>query len=210
LQYLEAAPKPDELPSRPHPDWISGIDSTVDGTLVTCCYDGVVRVYSSADVDIPVGISDALHKLPVKAVSVLKSLGYADHDGKSESKSARRKKKSSVSLPSLLLASGSKDRTIRIWKFDGTTNSITNVAIGKGHSNSVDTIGTNPAGTKLCSGSWDNTLMLWDITTDIANSVPAEEEPVSKKRKKSSRKSSSKKANEPVQMVCALLYNVSA
>ena len=60
-----------------------------------------------------------------------------------------------------MLASGSVDRTIRLW--DVATRE--NIAVLSGHNNEVSTISFSPDGTMLASGSGDRTIRLWDIAT---------------------------------------------
>jgi WD40 repeat protein len=59
------------------------------------------------------------------------------------------------------LASGSADKTIKIW--DVTTGKVLNTL--KGHESSVWSVGFSPDGKKLASGSVDNTIKIWDVTT---------------------------------------------
>ncbi|RLG04612.1 MAG: hypothetical protein DRN68_09640, partial [Thaumarchaeota archaeon] len=60
-----------------------------------------------------------------------------------------------------LLASGSSDKTIKLW----------NVETGKcirtltGHADSVYSVAFSPDGRYLASGSWDKTIKLWDVGT---------------------------------------------
>ena len=62
---------------------------------------------------------------------------------------------------SQLLASGSRDNTIKLW--DPTTGELWQTL--KGHSNSVLSVAFSPNGRLLASGSEDNTIKLWDPTT---------------------------------------------
>jgi WD40 repeat protein len=59
------------------------------------------------------------------------------------------------------LASGSYDKTIKIW--DVTTGKVLNTL--KGHEGWVGSVGFSPDGKKLASGSYDKTIKIWDVTT---------------------------------------------
>ena len=59
------------------------------------------------------------------------------------------------------LASGSGDKTIKIW--DVTTGKVLNTL--KGHESRVWSVGFSPDGKKLASGSDDKTIKIWDVTT---------------------------------------------
>lgn len=58
-----------------------------------------------------------------------------------------------------LLASGSWDRTIKVWKVD--TGSVESTLAG--HADSVYSVAFSPDGKFLASGSADHTIKLWDI-----------------------------------------------
>ena len=65
-----------------------------------------------------------------------------------------------------LLASGSGDRTIKLWNVESRTE----VATLKGHSDSVNSVAFNSEGTLLASGSYDRTIKLWNVEsrTEVA------------------------------------------
>ena len=59
------------------------------------------------------------------------------------------------------LASGSRDRTIRLWD----TNTGEHKLTLEGHTDGVTCLSFSPDGSTLASGSWDDTIRLWDAKT---------------------------------------------
>ena len=59
------------------------------------------------------------------------------------------------------LASGSSDRTIRLWNPHTLRHETTLI----GHSSDVRSVAFSPDGNTLASGSWDRTVRLWDTST---------------------------------------------
>ena len=58
-----------------------------------------------------------------------------------------------------ILASGSYDNTVRLWRVsDGTL-----LRILVGHTNLVLSVAFSPDGQTLASGSWDRTVRLWKL-----------------------------------------------
>jgi WD40 repeat protein/tRNA A-37 threonylcarbamoyl transferase component Bud32 len=57
------------------------------------------------------------------------------------------------------LASGSHDKTIKLWD----VHSQREIATLTGHSDIVISVAFSPDGQTLASGSWDNTIKLWDV-----------------------------------------------
>src|SRR6266852_3326743 len=56
------------------------------------------------------------------------------------------------------LASGSVDKTIKLWDI----KTCKELATFKGHTESVFSVAYSPDGKTLASGSWDKTIKLWD------------------------------------------------
>ena len=61
------------------------------------------------------------------------------------------------------LASGSRDKTVRLW--DGTSG--VPIATLEGHSDSVESLLFSPDGSRLASGSRDTTVRLWDGASGV-------------------------------------------
>ncbi|KAF9354920.1 hypothetical protein BGX26_007199 [Mortierella sp. AD094] len=59
------------------------------------------------------------------------------------------------------IASGSDDKTIRLWGAY-TSNCIHTL---QGHSDNVISVAYSPKGDRIASGSWDETVRLWDVDT---------------------------------------------
>ncbi|MCA1992857.1 MAG: serine/threonine protein kinase, partial [Coleofasciculus sp. S288] len=60
-----------------------------------------------------------------------------------------------------ILASGSADKTIKIWNLDSAAVPYTL----SGHLNLIDAVAFSPDGCTLASGSWDYTIKIWQVET---------------------------------------------
>jgi len=71
-------------------------------------------------------------------------------------------------VPDMILSS-SRDKTVIVWNLTNTDNQfgIPRRAL-KGHSHFVSDVVISSDGQFALSGSWDNTLRLWDLTTGLA------------------------------------------
>uniref|UniRef100_A0A2N9IMZ0 Ribosome biogenesis protein WDR12 homolog n=1 Tax=Fagus sylvatica TaxID=28930 RepID=A0A2N9IMZ0_FAGSY len=141
IEYIKAvAPTKHEEPSF-HDDWVSALDGSDPRFIVTGCYDGLARVWKAAGVCTHVleGHSDG-----VTSVRVIESKGGEG----------------------VTVATASKDRTLRLWKFDTeeSVNYPTKIRafkILRGHGGSVQSVAAKKSGDMVCSGSWDCTINLW-------------------------------------------------
>ena len=61
------------------------------------------------------------------------------------------------------LASGSLDKTVRLW--NGSTGVL--IATLEGHSECVQSLSFSPDGSRLASGSYDNTVKLWGVASGV-------------------------------------------
>ena len=59
------------------------------------------------------------------------------------------------------LASGSADRTVKLWKLDST---VARCSLS-GHSSLINAVAFSPDGQILVSGSWDHTIKIWNLET---------------------------------------------
>lgn len=59
------------------------------------------------------------------------------------------------------IASGSADRTVKLWKLNSTVPRSTLA----GHSSLIDAVAFSPDGQIIASGSWDYTIKIWDVET---------------------------------------------
>ncbi|KAL3844606.1 hypothetical protein ACJIZ3_002009 [Penstemon smallii] len=146
IEYIKAvAPRREEEPSL-HDDWVSAVDGSNDRYILTGCYDGFGRIWGAPGVC--THVLDG-HSGPVTSVCNLKS--------KAES------------VTDQIVATASKDRTVRLWKL-GAEKSLNQpkkvraFKILQGHSAAVQSIAADPMGDMVCSGSWDCTINLWNTS----------------------------------------------
>ncbi|KAG9134818.1 hypothetical protein Leryth_001114 [Lithospermum erythrorhizon] len=162
IEYIKAvAPRKKEEPSV-HDDWVSAVDGSDSRFILTGCYDGLGRVWKA-----PGKCTHILegHTSPVTSVCVMKpQVG---------------------SRVGEIVATASKDRTLRLWKFDSEESidqpkRIQAFKILRGHSAALQSIAAQPSGDLVCSGSWDCRINLWQTNeSDTEGSVVSV-----KKRKK--------------------------
>ncbi|GMF48116.1 unnamed protein product [Phytophthora fragariaefolia] len=157
LEYVEALPEPQRQSGSDHPDWVGAV-AALDGQLVaTGCYDGVLRVY---DAQGELKTSVKAHQGAVKAVSVAPS---AEKSGE------------------FVVATSGKDQLAQLWKYSTETAKLAPVAALTGHLNSVDAVQVHASGKHVVTGSWDNTVRVWQAPSA---SEDAGEQRSAKKHKK--------------------------
>ncbi|SPQ97791.1 unnamed protein product (mitochondrion) [Plasmodiophora brassicae] len=128
----------------PHPAAVYGCDFSQfnENLLVTGCHDGIVRVF-----DLTLSTFNALHEL----------------------RGHRERVFNTVWSPLLkdTVASGSDDKTIRIWNLSAKTSVVL-----EGHHDKVRALVWNTEiPFLLVSGSWDSTIRVWDTRTQTCMTV---------------------------------------
>lgn len=156
LEYVEALPQPEKKNETNHPDWVSAVAVAKD-VVVTGCYDGQVRVY---DLDGECNASLKSHHGAIKSVSVQ---FHKQHE--------------------YYIATSGKDQMGQLWLYNASTKQITAVAAFTGHLNSVDAVALRTSGEQAITGSWDNTVRVWNT---LGKDDPAAEAQPKKKQKSSS------------------------
>lgn len=141
IEYIKAVvPQKEEEPSL-HDDWVSAVDGSNPGFIITGCYDNLGRVWKAGGVCTHILEG---HCGAVSSVNIIKSDG----------------------LKHVTVATASKDQTLRLWKFDAEElvnhpKKIRSFKILRGHKASVHSIAAETSGNMVCSGSWDCTISLW-------------------------------------------------
>jgi WD40 repeat protein len=70
-----------------------------------------------------------------------------------------------------LLATGSRDNTVRLWLLSSDNSSATCVATLKGHSSGVTSVAFHPTAPLLATGGYDNTVKLWLLSSDNSSAT---------------------------------------
>ncbi|KAJ4908346.1 Transducin/WD40 repeat-like superfamily protein [Raphanus sativus] len=153
IEYIRAvAPRMEEKPSL-HDDWVSAVDGSSPRFVLTGCYDGLGRLWSSP--------RSCTHILEGHT-GAISSIAFANSEGAED----------------LTVATASKDRTLRLFKVGTTESGDITTRVGaykilRGHKASVATVAAQKYGSKVCSGSWDCTINLWDANESTSElSVP--------------------------------------
>jgi ribosome biogenesis protein YTM1 len=175
IEYIRAVtPRKEEEPSL-HDDWVSAVNGSSPRFILTGCYDGLGRVWSSAG-----SCSHILegHSGAISSVALVNS-----NDAET-----------------VTVATASKDRTLRLFKFDpaesvDSTTKVRAYKILRGHKASVQSVSAQKSGNMVCSSSWDCTINLWNT-----NESTSEGESVSVKKRKGNNQAEESQSEVPDNM----------
>ena len=147
IEYMPAVTLSEEVQTSELPSWIGSLDSTLTGIIVAGCYDGSLQTINSSTLDHVECI--ACHEDPIRAVKVLNSPSFSPLPGNS---------KQSINS---VVATASKDQTVRLWSLGST---CTQLAICKGHVNSVESLDYCSQSKVLFTGDWSGNIFGWNLT----------------------------------------------
>ncbi|KAL6075670.1 ribosome biogenesis protein ytm1 [Balamuthia mandrillaris] len=165
LEYVEASPPPKHEADHQHDDWISCLLTSFTGFVVTGSYDQGGCVWDSKGEKTAV-IEGSRHTGAVKSATWL----------------------SKPSTDVLYFALGSKDHTISSWKVNTKNSKVEHAERFKGHTGSVEALAHNPSFQKFCSGAWDNTIKVWDPTSEFEAGDPFDKSEANESDKKKIKK----------------------
>jgi len=134
-----------------HDDWVRAIVVTDDGRLLaSCSHDKTVRLWDIAKGECIQVMRDHTHYIECIAFSPITLIDLETPDGKiCKGKSA----------PGNFLASGSRDKSIKIWETATGLCVITLI----GHDNWIRAVEFHPSGKFLLSVSDDKSVRVWDL-----------------------------------------------
>ncbi|RMX66730.1 hypothetical protein DD238_003015 [Peronospora effusa] len=155
LEYVQALPEPQKQNDKEHPDWVSAVAALEDDLVVTGCYDGLLRIYD-AQGDCKASVK--AHQGAIKAVSVSGTKGE------------------------FVISSSGKDQLAQLWRYTASSAKLSPLAALTGHLNSVDAVQMHASGKRVVTGSWDNTVRVWQ--TPPRNEEEGNEQRSAKKHKK--------------------------
>ncbi|KAL4400710.1 Lissencephaly-1 [Malassezia pachydermatis] len=140
-----------------HTDWARTLDISSDGRwLVSGASDWSVRLWDAASGEARRELRG--HEHVVECVAFAPTTSYQAIHTLTASRPS--KDDASASLPGQFLASGSRDKTIRIWSQQGQC-----LRVLSGHDNWVRGIAFSPNGKFLLSVSDDKTIRVWDLAS---------------------------------------------
>jgi len=154
-----------------HSDWVYGLEWLDNDTLASAGYDQTIKLWSptTGQTKRTIKTNEWVHSLKLLNTNIHLAAGlwpdiniYNINDGNlvSSLKGHTSSVLDLVQMSADLLASSSRDQTVRIWNL--TTNTCKFILTG--HTDQVNGL-KQITSSILASGSLDGTIKLWDITT---------------------------------------------
>jgi len=141
-----------------HTDWVRSVIPSIDGRfLVSCSDDWTARIWEVSSGDTKMEFRGHDHRLEV-AVFAPANAAPAIRELAGMAPEARELKDRAASA---FIATGSRDKTIKIW--DTQTGQCLKTLIG--HDNWIRALAFHPTGKFLLSASDDKTVRIWDLAT---------------------------------------------
>lgn len=142
IEYTEAVVPPEKELECEHDDWVSCLAGGFSGFVVTGSYDKKARIWNQST-------GECVATIPAHD-SALKACAWI-------AKTVKEKDGQNI----FKIATAGLDRNIKTWRVTGSGSRLKHIY--KGHVGSVNSIHVSPNGRRMCSGSFDHTIKLWDL-----------------------------------------------
>ncbi|KAJ3091204.1 WD repeat-containing protein 12 [Quaeritorhiza haematococci] len=151
IEYIESIPPPAPTATHQHEDWISCIHGQRSHSLVCVgSYDGLARLWNVSGECVA---TLKHHTAPIKSVAWAPSGSNGEEE--------------------LQCFTADENGSIAGWKYTVGAKTATVQYEFVGHQGSVNCISVNSTGTHLASGSWDESIKIWDVSS--GNSMDVDE-----------------------------------
>lgn len=148
IEYILAVVPPQQEDPWLHDDWVSVVDGSYPNFIFTGSYDNIGRIWK--------GEGLCTHILEGHKDAITSAAFFILSDSSDNC---------------VNLATASKDRTLRLWQFKPNEHmengKVRPFKLLKGHKSSVQTVSASPRGSLICSGSWDRSIKIWQVSGEM-------------------------------------------
>lgn len=160
LEYTLALSKPDTRAPYPYGEWVADLCTVVlPGGRDVCVAGGYARTLKFFDAATPGGAGQVGMVDRADAGAAVKCVCTLGVD------SAALLRERGVAA----VVSGGKDTLVKAWTLAETGVARRSAAVRascaavfRGHADAVESVDASPDGSRVCSGSWDRTIRIWD------------------------------------------------